>query len=67
MSGSRARAQFHQGGIVGRLFDKYGPRMLMIPGTLVLVSGTMITSVSHSFYQFLLYQGIYTGIGIALV
>ena len=39
----------------------------MILGTIILVSGTMITSVSHSFYQFLLAQGVYIGLGIALV
>lgn len=60
-------AQFHQGGPVGRLFDEYGPRVLMISGTFFLVTGSMFTSVSHSFYQFLLAQGLYTGIGIALV
>ncbi|EPS95561.1 hypothetical protein FOMPIDRAFT_61017 [Fomitopsis schrenkii] len=58
---------FFSGGFVGRLYDEYGPRVLMIPGTIILVSGTMLTSVSHLFYHFLLAQGVYTGIGIALL
>ncbi|KAK9474980.1 major facilitator superfamily domain-containing protein [Dipodascopsis tothii] len=49
--------------IVGRLFDMYGPRPLTIFGSIFMAVGVMTTSVSKTYYQFLLSQGICTSIG----
>ncbi len=56
-----------QGGFVGRFFDAYGPRILMIPGTAVLVFSIMITSICKDYYQYILGQGILFGLGVGLL
>ncbi|TBU55768.1 MFS general substrate transporter [Dichomitus squalens] len=58
---------FFCGGFVGRLFDAYGPRPIMIVGTLILVFGTMMTSISSQYYEYILAQGIVVGLGIGTV
>ncbi|GJF00222.1 MFS general substrate transporter [Phanerochaete sordida] len=58
---------FFSGGFVGRIFDAYGPRMLMIPGTLVLVASTMVTSICETYYQYILSQGILFGLGVGML
>ncbi|KAI1505079.1 major facilitator superfamily domain-containing protein [Biscogniauxia marginata] len=52
---------------MGRLFDNYGPRWLIIIGTLVYVFGLMMVSLSSSYYQFILSQGIVSGLGASAV
>ena len=52
---------------MGRIFDAYGPRPIMVAGTLVLVFGTMMTSISTQYYQYILAQGILVGVGIGTV
>ena len=52
---------------MGRFFDAYGPRFLMIPGTAVLVFSTMITSVCKEYYHYILGQGILFGLGVGLL
>ena len=39
----------------------------MIVGTLMLVLGTMMTSISTEYYQYILAQGILVGLGIGTV
>ena len=39
----------------------------MIAGTLILVFGTMMTSISTQYYQYILAQGILVGVGIGTV
>ncbi|KAH9849494.1 MFS general substrate transporter [Lenzites betulinus] len=58
---------FFSGGFVGRLFDAYGPRRILIPGLLVLVFGTMMTSISTQYYQYILAQGVLVAVGIGAV
>ncbi|RDX44156.1 MFS general substrate transporter [Lentinus brumalis] len=58
---------FFSGAFVGRLFDAYGPRPIMVVGSLVLVLGTMLTSISTQYYQYILAQGILVGVGIGTV
>lgn len=56
------------GGLVfGRLFDSYGPRWLLIIGTIVYIFGLMMTSLSTKYYQFLLAQGICASLGSSAV
>ncbi|EIW52352.1 MFS general substrate transporter [Trametes versicolor FP-101664 SS1] len=58
---------FFSGGFVGRLFDAHGPRVILIFGTLILVFGTMMTSISTHYYQYILSQGVLVAIGIGTV
>ena len=39
----------------------------MLAGTLILVLGTMMTSISTQYYQYLLAQGVVVGVGIGTV
>ncbi|KAL4247928.1 Proton-linked Monocarboxylate Transporter [Abortiporus biennis] len=58
---------FFSGGFIGRIFDSYGPRVLMVLGTLILVISTMITSICTQYYEYILCQGILFGIGVGLL
>ncbi|KAH6653061.1 major facilitator superfamily transporter [Truncatella angustata] len=49
--------------IWGRVFDNYGPRYLLLGGTIVYVFGLMMTSLSSEYYQFFLSQGIVAAAG----
>ncbi|CAK7211652.1 hypothetical protein SCUCBS95973_001187 [Sporothrix curviconia] len=55
------------GPIVGRLFDAYGPRYVILGGTLLNVFGLMMASISTQYYQFLLSQGVCSAIGVAAI
>lgn len=56
---------FSLGPVVGILFDKYGPRPLIIVGTFFHVFGLMMASLATTYYQFLLSQGVCSAIGLA--
>ena len=58
---------FHQGAIVGRCFDRYGPRPLLLTGAAIYVSSVMIISECKTYYQYLLAQGILFGLGVGLM
>ncbi|OCH92818.1 MFS general substrate transporter [Obba rivulosa] len=58
---------FFSGGFIGRLFDAYGPRVIMIPGTAILVLSIMVTSVSTQYYQYVLGQGVLFGLGVGML
>lgn len=47
----------------GRVYDSYGPRPLLVVGTLVYVFGLMMTSLSSEYYQFILAQSVVASIG----
>ena len=56
------------GGIfVGRIFDDFGPRHLLLGGTFLHVFGLMMTSISTQYYQILLSQAICSPIGASMV
>lgn len=55
------------GAFVGRIFDNYGPRYLLLVGTFLHVFGLMMTSISTKYYQFLLSQAICSPIGASMV
>jgi MFS family permease len=48
---------FFFGPIIGKVFDSYGPRYLLIVGTFLEVFGLMMTSLASEYYQFILAQG----------
>ncbi|KAK7206474.1 monocarboxylate transporter [Myxozyma melibiosi] len=52
---------------IGRLYDMYGPRLLICAGTVLLLLGVFTTSAAHSYYQIMLAQGICTSIGASLI
>lgn len=56
-----------KGSILGRIFDAYGPRVILIPGSILLVFSTMVTSVCTELYQFLLVQGLLTGLAYGML
>ncbi|KAI1115680.1 major facilitator superfamily domain-containing protein [Nemania sp. NC0429] len=53
--------------IMGRLFDNYGPRWILVVGTIVYSFGLMVTSLSSQYYQFILSQGIVLALGASAV
>ncbi|KJR84280.1 monocarboxylate transporter [Sporothrix schenckii 1099-18] len=55
------------GPVIGRLFDAYGPRYLILGGTLLHVFGLMMASLSSQYYQFMLSQGVCSAIGAAAI
>ncbi|KAF7595514.1 hypothetical protein BBP40_005850 [Aspergillus hancockii] len=55
------------GPIIGFLYDRYGPRYLVLVGTFLHVFGLMMASISKEFYQLLLAQGVCSAIGAAAI
>lgn len=51
---------------MGPLFDIFGPRWLLIVGTVATVLGLMMLSICKEYYQFFLAQGILTAMGVSL-
>ncbi|KAI1173371.1 major facilitator superfamily domain-containing protein [Nemania sp. FL0916] len=58
---------FALGPLVGIIFDNYGPRPLIIGGTLFHVVGLMLASLAKTYYQFILTQGVVSAIGVACI
>ncbi|KAH6892948.1 major facilitator superfamily domain-containing protein [Thelonectria olida] len=58
---------FGLGPIVGRIFDSYGPRPLIIGGTILHVFGLMMASLAKTYYQFLLSQGVCSAIALTCI
>ncbi|KUL84253.1 hypothetical protein ZTR_06960 [Talaromyces verruculosus] len=56
---------FAMGPIIGQLYDRYGPRYLLLAGSLLHVFGLMMASISKEYYQVLLSQGVVSAIGVA--
>lgn len=55
------------GPLMGVLFDRYGPRPLLLVGSFMHVFGLMMASISSEYYQFMLSQGACSAIGVAAV
>ena len=56
-----------KGGFIGRIFDSYGPRTIMLPGTIVLTFSIMMMSISTRYYHYILSQGLLFGIGVGML
>ena len=52
---------------VGALQDRFGPKPLVLGGTILHVLGLMMTSLATKYYHFLLAQGICSPIGISML
>ncbi|KAI4653494.1 hypothetical protein J4E93_001260 [Alternaria ventricosa] len=55
---------FAPGPIVGFLYDNYGPKYILLFGTLFHVLGLMMTSLCTEYWQFILAQGICSPLGL---
>ncbi|KZM19640.1 uncharacterized protein EKO05_0004235 [Ascochyta rabiei] len=55
---------FLPGPIVGWAFDNYGPKYLLVFGTIFHVFGLMMTSLCTKYYQFILAQAICSPLGL---
>ncbi|KAL3472527.1 putative MFS monocarboxylate transporter [Aspergillus californicus] len=53
--------------ISGGVFDLFGAKVLLIPGTLAFVLSIMITSICKEYYHFLLGQGILGGLSMGFL
>lgn len=55
--------------LIGKLFDTYGPNILLPLGSLIIVASMMLLSICQAgeTYQFYLCQGVLFGIGNALI
>jgi hypothetical protein len=55
------------GPIIGKLYDSYGPRYLILGGSFLHVFGLMMASISTEYYQILLSQGVCSAIGVSAI
>ncbi|KAK9468202.1 major facilitator superfamily domain-containing protein [Lipomyces arxii] len=53
--------------VVGRFFDSYGPRWILLVGTVLESVGIMLTSICNSYGPILVCQGIVAPLGTACV
>lgn len=58
---------FFFGPIIGKLYDNYGPRWLLLAGSFLHVFGLMMASLATEYYQFVLSQGICSPIGASML
>lgn len=58
---------FFGGLIVGPIFDLKGPRLLLILGSLFLVTGVLLMGISTAYWHFILTIGILAGSGSSLI
>ncbi|KAF4977212.1 hypothetical protein FZEAL_6240 [Fusarium zealandicum] len=55
------------GPIIGKLYDTYGPRQIILVGSFLHVFGIMMASISTEYYQILLSQGVCSAIGVSAI
>jgi len=58
---------FMGGPAFGKIFDSYGPRYMLLGGSIAHVFGLMMASLSTQYYQFILAQGICSALGASAV
>ncbi|KAF6840609.1 riboflavin transporter mch5 [Colletotrichum plurivorum] len=58
---------FFCGIYVGPIFDKYGPRWLILSGTIGVVTAQMLLSISTKYWHFMLVFGVLNGISASLL
>jgi len=63
----QAAAMSFFGIIWGRAFDSYGPRPLLLIGTVLYVFGLMMTSLGSEYYQYFLAQSVVASIGSSAI
>jgi hypothetical protein len=55
------------GPLVGLLYDRHGPRWLLLVGSLLHVFGLMMASLGTQYYQLLLAQGVCSALGVSMI
>ncbi|KAL6870307.1 MFS general substrate transporter [Trichoderma novae-zelandiae] len=55
------------GSVFGLLFDNYGPRWILIGGSLTYIFGLTMVSLSKEYYQFFLAQSILSSVGSSAI
>ncbi|KAH8667743.1 major facilitator superfamily domain-containing protein [Ilyonectria robusta] len=55
------------GPIIGMVYDRYGPRHLILAGTFLHVFGIMMTSLGKEYYQIMLAQGVCSALGVSAI
>jgi MFS family permease len=50
--------------LAGKLYDRYGPRMVILVSTVLLAAGYISTSQVYSLWQFHLFYGVITAVGL---
>ncbi|TDL13995.1 MFS general substrate transporter [Rickenella mellea] len=58
---------FLSGAPIGRLFDTYGPRRLLMLGTFLFVLSIMLVSIATEFWELLLAHGFLFGLGVGML
>ncbi|KAJ5707375.1 major facilitator superfamily domain-containing protein [Penicillium malachiteum] len=58
---------FITGPFIGRIFDKNGPKSLLLVGTFLHVFGIMMASLATKYYQLLLSQAICSPLGAGMI
>ncbi|KAG4425385.1 hypothetical protein IFR04_001535 [Cadophora malorum] len=58
---------FATGPIVGKIYDRSGPRYLILVGSVLHVFGLMMASIATEYYQILLSQGVCSAIGVSMI
>lgn len=53
--------------VIGALVDRYGTRMMMLLGTLLLCSGLVLTTGANSLFVLILAYGVLVGFGMSIV
>ncbi|KAJ5305966.1 hypothetical protein PENANT_c015G03472 [Penicillium antarcticum] len=53
---------FSGGLISGPMMDRYGPKVILIPCSILFVASVMLTSLCTEYYQFILAQGVLGGL-----
>jgi MFS transporter, MCT family, aspergillic acid transporter len=59
--------KWSKGPIFGRIFDKWGPRHLILGGSVLHVFGLMMASISTKYYQLILSQGLCSALGLTAI
>lgn len=55
------------GPFIGIIYDRHGPRMLLLVGSFLHVFGIMMASLGTKYYQLLLAQGVCSALGVACI
>lgn len=49
------------------MFDAYGPRVIMALGTAIYFLSFVLTSMASGYYEYLLAQGLLSGLGVGML
>jgi MFS family permease len=58
---------FAAASIIGKYFDAYGPRVILLVGTFLHVFGLMMASISTDLWHFILSQGLISATGASMI